>query len=335
MTVTANPQTASTPVSGNNTFTYAQLEGIWTQAGGPNQSAPIAAAIAMAESGGNSTATNQDSNGTVDRGLWQINSVHGAQSSYDVMTNARAAVAISNSGQNWTPWTTFNNGMYRKYLQVGVAPDTSAPINATNAAANQGQLTANTGPLPGGLWDPANWFLNPFGSAAGAAGGFTEQAGGDLIKLFMQGLIVTMLNPLIQITAGILGIGAGISMFVVGIWLMVRQTETGQTAERGAGTAVQAGASLFAPEVTSATRYAGKEGAMTTVTSTRRPAGRVQVGRQRITYRQPQVSTRVSREGGNTYGDTYIAPGSGRQQQPTTKQDLRNRANDFTNKKAS
>jgi hypothetical protein len=35
--------------AGNIQYNYAQLEGIWTQAGGSTGAAPIAAAIAMAE----------------------------------------------------------------------------------------------------------------------------------------------------------------------------------------------------------------------------------------------------------------------------------------------
>src|SRR5215469_15120988 len=217
--VAANPQTASTPVSGNNQFTYAQLEGIWTQAGGTNGAAPIAAAIAMAESGGNSTATHADNNGSVDRGLWQINSVHGSQSTYDVMGNARAAIAISNNGQNWTPWTTFNSGAYKQYLQSNVVPDTSVPINATNAAANQAAFQ-----LPGGLYDPANWFLDPLGSAAQAGGNAFGAVGGTLIKYFFQTLIVVMLNPLMQIIAGMLGITAGGVMVVFGVWTVIKDT---------------------------------------------------------------------------------------------------------------
>src|SRR5947209_3734980 len=97
------------------TYTYAQLEGIWIQNGGNKAVAPLAAAIAMAESSGVSSASNTNSNGSIDRGLWQINSVHGAQSTFDVNGNAKAAIAISSNGTNWTPWVTFNTGAYKKF----------------------------------------------------------------------------------------------------------------------------------------------------------------------------------------------------------------------------
>lgn len=319
---------------GNVQYNYAQLEGIWVQAGGSPGSAPIAAAVAMAESGGNSTATGQDS-GSVDRGLWQINSVHGNQSTYDVMGNARAAVAISNGGTNWSPWTTYTSGAYKQYLQTNVPPDTSAPINGTNAQANTatGTLTADTGPLPGGLEDPANWFLNPLGSAAGAAQGAAGQAGGaagavggTLIKYLLQGIILTMLNPLIQMIAGILGITAGAAMVLVGLWLASQSTQTGQQAQRGAGRAAQAGISLLGPEAAATTQYLGKGGQVTTVSQIRKPAGQVRIGQQNIRYRPARVKTSISREKGATYGDTYQPP-----KQRTTRDQLKDEANGYSN----
>lgn len=100
-------------------YTYGQLEALWIQEGGSKAAAPMAAAIAMAESRGESTATNQNTNGTTDRGLWQINSVHGAQSTYDVVANTKSAIAISNNGTDWSPWSTFKNGAYKAFLGSG------------------------------------------------------------------------------------------------------------------------------------------------------------------------------------------------------------------------
>jgi hypothetical protein len=79
-------------------YTYGQLKALWQQNGGNSASADIAAAVAMAESGGRSDAVNSNTNGSTDRGLWQINSVHGPQSTFDVTGNVKAAIAISNSG---------------------------------------------------------------------------------------------------------------------------------------------------------------------------------------------------------------------------------------------
>jgi Lysozyme like domain len=105
------------PKSGS--YSFSQLEQIWVDAGGNPSVKTIAAAIAMAESGGNPEATDDDSNGSTDRGLWQINSTHGSQSTYNVIQNARAAVAISSNGTNWSPWTTYKSGAYLEYMPEG------------------------------------------------------------------------------------------------------------------------------------------------------------------------------------------------------------------------
>lgn len=79
----------------------------------------IATAIALAESGGNTAITNHDSNGTTDYGLWQINSVHSQYNTTKLLDpgyNAGAAFLISGGGNNWTPWSTYNNGRYLQFM---------------------------------------------------------------------------------------------------------------------------------------------------------------------------------------------------------------------------
>lgn len=127
------PPTGSTPGSGGSSgtsatpsggsvqtnlsqYTQAQLQQLWIQAGGNPAKAKIASAIAWAESKGQANATDHDANGTTDEGLWQINTVHGSQATYDPLGNARSAVAISANGTNWTPWVTFNSGAYLAYM---------------------------------------------------------------------------------------------------------------------------------------------------------------------------------------------------------------------------
>lgn len=93
----------------------------------------IAVAIAMAESGGNSTATHLNTNGSIDYGLWQINSIHTQFPANmlinDPAYNAYAAYTLSNGGANWTPWTTFNTGAYKQYLSGFVSPVTGGAGN--------------------------------------------------------------------------------------------------------------------------------------------------------------------------------------------------------------
>jgi Lysozyme like domain len=100
-------------VPGGGTLSCSGLEALWESAGGSRSAAFTAAEVAMAESGGRQYASLDNTNGTTDRGYWQINSVHGSLSAYGARANARAAVLISNNGRNWTPWVTYNTGAYQ------------------------------------------------------------------------------------------------------------------------------------------------------------------------------------------------------------------------------
>jgi len=85
------------------------LEALWEDAGGSHAEAFTAAEIAMAESGGRQYALSP----TDDFGYWQINGSHGpAEATFNAMGNARAAVAISDDGHNWDPWTTYTSGAF-------------------------------------------------------------------------------------------------------------------------------------------------------------------------------------------------------------------------------
>lgn len=104
--------TAVTTAAHGGTLNCAGLEQLWESAGGSRSAAFTAAEIAMAESSGRQYATMHNTDGSTDRGYFQINSVHGYQSTYDAYGNARAAVQISGNGSNWQPWVTYNTGAY-------------------------------------------------------------------------------------------------------------------------------------------------------------------------------------------------------------------------------
>ena len=104
---------ASVPVPSGGTLSCSGLEALWESAGGSDSEAFMAAEIATAESGGRQYATDNDGNGTVDRGYWQVNSIHGVLSTYDPAGNARAAVELSGDGTNWSPWVTYQTGAYQ------------------------------------------------------------------------------------------------------------------------------------------------------------------------------------------------------------------------------
>lgn len=82
----------------------------------------IAYAICMAESRGDPSATGYNTDGTIDRGLMQVNSIHAdlvngnLAALYTPAVNIKIAYSLSHQGTNWTAWSTYNNGEYRKFL---------------------------------------------------------------------------------------------------------------------------------------------------------------------------------------------------------------------------
>lgn len=122
-------------------YSFAQLEQLWIKAGGQKTIAPIMAAIALAESGGNPKAVSgRNQNGTVDRGLWQINSSHGyGTSSLDPVANAKQATGIYHS-QGLNAWTTFQTGAYKTYLAPGITATTARTKTASGKPSFIGDL---------------------------------------------------------------------------------------------------------------------------------------------------------------------------------------------------
>lgn len=108
-------------------LTLEQLRALATQTGFAD---PItAAAVAMAESGGNPAAVN-DTRGRTDLpagtsaewslGLWQVNVLahpdFDAAKLTDPAYNASAALQISNGGTDWKAWSVYTSGAYRAFM---------------------------------------------------------------------------------------------------------------------------------------------------------------------------------------------------------------------------
>jgi hypothetical protein len=121
----------------------------------------IALAISMAEDrNADVTATNKNTNGSTDYGLWQINSVHGFPAA-ELLTstgNAHAAAAVY-AKQGWKAWTTYKNGQYQLYM--GRARQASqTPITGTGTAPGKSILDVVGDSVTGtARWvsDPHNW----------------------------------------------------------------------------------------------------------------------------------------------------------------------------------
>lgn len=78
----------------------------------------VALAISQAESGRQDYKVGINSDGSVDRGCMQINSVHKQFSPsllMDAEYNVRAALQIYHAS-GWHPWTTYESGKYKAYL---------------------------------------------------------------------------------------------------------------------------------------------------------------------------------------------------------------------------
>lgn len=138
------------PGSVTGQFNLLQLGALALWAGCSPSEAPIAAAIAAAESGGNPGAQGDIGlmDGTWDwsQGLWQIRglrSERGTGGLRDSLANAspeknaKAMYTISSGCTNWTPWSTYMSGAYLPYLGM-----------SKTAVLSAQQYQARTGSLP-------------------------------------------------------------------------------------------------------------------------------------------------------------------------------------------
>ena len=229
-------------------YSYAQLEEIWIQGGGSRIMAPLMAAVAEVESGGNPDAENP-SGAT---GLWQMEwplyrgFVPGATSReayHNPLINARAAVKLSQNNpstapgspvyNNWLKWHPYPT-YYQKFLKGGVAP--GGPVPAAPASTGGAQLTAF------GLGDIADPFtaindlwhsitgvvtapVDLATSMTGIAKAFTGIVGVfDSILKSVEWLFVP--SHWMRIMAGIGGVG----FLIPGVWALIR-TGSGQSGD--------------------------------------------------------------------------------------------------------
>jgi hypothetical protein len=82
----------------------------------------VAYAVACVESSKYTCAIG-DNGGSI--GLWQISLRWHPEYDKIKLTNpeynAKAACQISSNGKNWQPWSTYNNGAYKSYIQEAKA----------------------------------------------------------------------------------------------------------------------------------------------------------------------------------------------------------------------
>lgn len=171
-------------------LTFDQLHDLAERSGFSGSDANIAAAVAMAESGGNPTAHNttppDDS-----YGLWQINmykdlgpgrrkqfGISSNSQLFDPATNAKAAKSIFDQS-GWKAWTTYTSGKYKTFVPAG------APDDGTDASESTG--TGITGAV------------NAIGVNLLKMG---ENVGGIIIALVfvVLGVVILLRKPLLDMT---------------------------------------------------------------------------------------------------------------------------------------
>jgi hypothetical protein len=129
-------------------YTFAELEGLWVNAGGPSSLAATMAAIALAESGGCTSDLNPTDNGGTQTswGLWQIsNGTHSSPGANWNTGAGNAALAVAKwKAQGLRAWGTFDSGAYKQFLNGNPPPpDTSvAGGSAGGASGSTGGTSA-------------------------------------------------------------------------------------------------------------------------------------------------------------------------------------------------
>lgn len=213
-------------------YTYAQLEEIWIQGGGAKGMAPLMAAIAEVESGGNPDAEN--ASGAT--GLWQIEwplhqgivaGANSRQALHNPLVNAQAAVRLSGNNpsvqpgspvyDNWLEWEP--SGAYTQYLKSGVAPGS---VTVTSTQGGGGGIFNDIGAAVSSLGKDIS---NPFDiatSLTSIAQSFSAigTIAGDAVKAF-EWLFVP------SHWVRIMCFWAGVGFAIPGTWALMK-TGSGQ-----------------------------------------------------------------------------------------------------------
>jgi Lysozyme like domain len=231
---------SSSSASGGN-YSFPELQQLWTQAGGSVTLAPIMAAIALAESGGNPNAHHvtrrEDS-----RGLWQINvRAHPSfahANLYDPAVNAQAAVSVYRS-QGLGAWSTYTSGAYESYLGNSSTSSSSRYGGTRPGGGAEGQNELVDSALGNLLWgNPLKGFEQLFGQ------GGTWSVITDSGKAAMAAVkfMLWLLSPL-NLLRGIEFL-AGMGLIVLGLVSIMLNFFSREEMPTGTGPAVRATRSL-------------------------------------------------------------------------------------------
>ena len=141
-------QTNTAFLLGQSPLSAAQVAAYGYQAGFRGGNLVDAVAVADAEAAGFYVgATNVNTLTSVDRGLWQINSVHSEYNAQQLLSdasyNATAAYNIFTVASGWTPWSAFNNDSFASYLQTARTAVQGIDSTVVRGANDRVTVTAN------------------------------------------------------------------------------------------------------------------------------------------------------------------------------------------------
>ncbi|HSX68129.1 transglycosylase SLT domain-containing protein [Nocardioides sp.] len=207
-----------------STLSYERVYALAAGAGLSRDKAIIATAIAAAESGLNPNARGdvslQDAKWGPSIGLWQIRSLKAetgkgstrdGQLLYEPTFNARSMASVSAKGSNFSPWSVYKSGAYKKHLPAaqkaagapsvqGIGGTTSSSTTAPGAATS----------LDAPQVRPAAWGDNPL-DVIGSAGDATA----DAVATAVGGKLLDVARATIPYG---LALTLGASLILLGAW---------------------------------------------------------------------------------------------------------------------
>lgn len=210
------------------TLTQPQVEMVARAAGLPGDP-KVWAAVAMAESSGNTTAKNPASGAY---GLWQIHPIHRKDHPTwterwlsDPVNNARAAARVY-AQQGWGAWEAYTSGAYQRYL--------AQPV------------TRHPGQSATQVMDLNDWLEGLFGPP----GSLGRKLGEDMGEDIGRGETPDLVKPLegaVDVAQGVATIAEGV--FKAGVWMAQPKNWVRVAYVLGGGLLVGIGAYMIASPV--------------------------------------------------------------------------------------
>lgn len=193
------------------------------RAGFRGQNAATAVAVSRAENrSGDTSAVHHNTDGSVDVGLWQINSSNAnPEQMKDPTANATEAFRLASSGRGWANWTQYRNRSYLLFMPIAEAavlaaqaahPDlglkvaASTPINPSTLIPGQSPTgSSGTGPLDALLAIPETF--NRIGQWISTPANWTRVAqvavGGVLLLLALSAISKPVTEPIVKTVGAI------------------------------------------------------------------------------------------------------------------------------------